>query len=64
MSKQFYLEQFCIVLIDNLVLLDTQIRPIQDIQLRVRVELGEMAMKGYGSLFKAPALLEPHHQII
>ena len=29
-----------------------------------RVDLGAMAMKGYSTFPKAPALLEPHHQIV
>ena len=32
--------------------------------LRTRVDLGAMAMKGYSVFPKAPALLEPHHQIV
>ena len=32
--------------------------------LRARVDLGAMAIKGYSALPKAPALLEPHHQIV
>ena len=32
--------------------------------LHARVELGAMAMKGYSAFPKAPALLEPHHQIV
>ena len=31
--------------------------------LRVRVDMGAMAMKGYYAFPKAHALLEPHHQI-
>ena len=31
---------------------------------RVRVDLGAMAMKGYSAFLKAPALLEPHHQVV
>ena len=31
--------------------------------IRSRVDLGPMAMKGYSALPKAPALLEPFHQI-
>ena len=31
--------------------------------LRVRVDLGAMAMKGCAAFPKAPALLEPYHQI-
>ena len=29
-----------------------------------RVDLTVMAMKGYSAFPKAPALLEPHHQIV
>ena len=32
--------------------------------LRARVDLGAMATKGYSAFPKAPALLEPHHQIV
>ena len=32
--------------------------------LRARVNLGAMAIKGYSTFSKAPALLEPHHQIV
>ena len=32
--------------------------------LHARVDLGAMAMKGYSAFPKAPALLEPHHQIV
>ena len=32
--------------------------------LRARVDQGAMAMKGYSAFPKAPALLEPHHQIV
>ena len=31
---------------------------------RARVDLGIMAMKGCSAFFKAPASLEPHHQIV
>ena len=31
--------------------------------LRVRVDLGAMAMKRYSAFPKAPALLKPHHQL-
>ena len=31
---------------------------------RARVDLGEMAMKGCSAFPKAPASLEPHHQIV
>ena len=29
-----------------------------------RVDLGDMVIKGYTAFLKAPALLEPHHQIV
>ena len=29
-----------------------------------RVNLGAMAMKGYTAFPKAPAILEPHHEIV
>ena len=32
--------------------------------LQVRVDLGAMVMRGYSIFPKAPALLEPHHQIV
>ena len=32
--------------------------------LQASVDLGAMAMKGYSAFPKAPALLEPHHQIV
>ena len=32
--------------------------------LLARLDLGAMAMKGYSAFPKAPALLEPHHQIV
>ena len=38
--------------------------PYQVLPLRARVDLGAMAMKGYSAFPKAPALLEPHHQIV
>ena len=46
------------------VLFDPWIGPYQVLQLRASVDLGAMAMKGYSAFHKAPALLEPHHQII
>ena len=32
--------------------------------LRVRVDLGAIVVKEYSAFLKAPALLEPHHQIV
>ena len=40
------------------------IEPYQVLPLRARVDLGAMAMKGYSAFPKAPASLEPHHQIV
>ena len=39
-------------------------RPYQVLPLRARVYLGTMTMKGYSAFPKAPALMEPHHQIV
>ena len=36
----------------------------QVLPVRAREDLGEMAMKEYSTFSKAPALLEPHHQIV
>ena len=36
----------------------------QVLRLRARVNLGAMAMKGYSAFPKAPALMEPHLQIV
>ena len=38
--------------------------PYQLLPLQVRLDLKVMAMKGYSAFPKAPALLEPHHQIV
>ena len=40
------------------------IGPSQVLTLRVRVNLGVMAMKGYSAFPKATTLLEPHQQIV
>ena len=34
------------------------------LQFQARVDQGAMAMKGFSAFPKAPALLEPHHQIV
>ena len=47
-----------------LVLFNPYIGPYQVLPLQARVDLGAMAMKGYSAFPKAPALLEPHHQIV
>ena len=47
-----------------LVLFNPYIGPYQVLPLWARVDLGVMAMKGYPVSPKAPALLEPHHQIV
>ena len=44
----------------GLVLLD----PYQVLPLRARLDLGAMAIKGYSTFPNAPALLEPHYQIV
>ena len=38
--------------------------PYQALPVRARLDLEAMAMKVYFAFPKAPALLEPHHQII
>ena len=47
-----------------LVLFNPQIGPYQVLPRRARVDLAAMAMKGCSIFPKAPALLEPHHQIV
>ena len=47
-----------------LVLFNPSIGPYQVLPCRARVDLGAKAMKGYSAFPKAPALLEPHHQIV
>ena len=48
----------------SMLLVPFIIGPYQVLPLRARVNLGTMAMKGYSAFPKAPALLEPHHQIV
>ena len=55
MSKQLYFKQFSLA---YSVLFDTYL------PLRARVDLGAIATKGYSTFLKAPALLEPYHQIV
>ena len=40
------------------------IEPYQVLPLQARVDLGVIAMKEYSAFPKAPALLEPRHQIV
>ena len=47
-----------------LVLFNPLIGPYQVLSHQARVDLGAMAMNGYSAFSKAPALLEPHHQIV
>ena len=55
----------CIVLRNySLVLYELKIGPHQVLQIRARVDLEAIAMKEYSAIPKAPALLEPHHQIV
>ena len=67
MFKQFYFKQFnlaCHLLArSQTVLFDPQIRPYQMLPLRVKMDLGAMAMKGYSIFPKCPRLL-PHYQIV
>ena len=62
LSYSVYSIQFSISML--LVLFNPLIGPYQVLPLRARVDLGAMAMKGYSKFPKAPALLEPHHQIV
>ena len=48
----------------NAVLFDTYIEPYQVLPRRARVDLGAIAIKRYSEFPKAPALLEPRHQIV
>ena len=65
MTKQFYFKSFSLAQVHSLVIFDPLIEPYQVLPLRTKVDLGVMAMKGYSSTFsKAPALLEPHYQIV
>ena len=73
MSKQLYFEQFNLGLVRSL---NVKIVLFQVIQfsisrqfsfiwsIQARVDLEAMALKGYSSFPKAPALLEPHHLIV
>ena len=47
-----------------LVLFNPYIGPYQVLPRRAKVDLGAMVMKGYSAFLKAPALLEPHDQIV
>ena len=64
MPKQFYFKQLSLALVHSLVLFDPWIGPYLVLSLRARVNLRAMAMKEYSTFPKAPALLEPHHQIV
>ena len=46
------------------ILFDLLIKPYQELPLRSRLDLGAMTMKEYTPFPKAPALLEPLHQIV
>ena len=48
----------------QLVLFNPYIGPYQVLPGRARVDLVAIAMKGYSTFPKAPASLEPHHQIV
>ena len=65
LTIQFSLRHlFALSLNVKTVLLDPQIGPYLVLPLRARMDLGEMAVKGYSAFLKAPALLEPHHQTV
>ncbi len=53
-----------IIQTSQLVLFNPWIGPDQVLPFRARVNLGVMAMKGCSAFSKAPASLEPHHQIV
>ena len=61
-QKQFYFKKFSLEKERSLVLFESEIEPYQVLLGQARVNLGAMAMKGYFAFYKAPALLEPHHQ--
>ena len=70
MIKQFYYKQFilhesfvCTQCINRTVEFDLFIGPYQGVPIRVREELGAMAIKRYTTFPKALALLEPQHHI-
>ena len=46
------------------ILFDPLIDPYQELPLWDKVDLGVIAMKVYSAFTKAPALLEPLHQIV
>ena len=48
----------------QLVLFNPYMAPNQVLPFRARMDLGAMAMKRCSVFPKAPALLEPHHQIV
>ncbi len=48
----------------QLVNFNPYIGPYQVLSFLAIVELGVIAMKGYFTFPKAPALMEPHHQIV
>ena len=62
-QRQFYFKQFSLAYVHCLVLFNPQIGPYQVLPLRARVDRGAMAIKGYSAFPKAPALLEPPHEI-
>ena len=64
MSKQYNLKQFSLAQVHSLILFDPWIELYQGLPLRARLDLAAMAMKGYSTFPIAPALIEPHNQII
>ena len=64
MSKQFYFKECIWASVDSLVQFQPRIRPNPMLPQRAIVDLGARSMKGYSAFPKAPALLEPQHQIV
>ena len=64
MSNQFYFKQFSLAQEHNLFQFDTEIGPYQLLPLQTREDLVAVVIKGPFAFSKAPALLEPHHQIV
>ena len=64
MLKQFYFKQFSIAQVSRVLSMSQTELNYQVLPLRARVDQGAMAMKGYSAFPNAPALLEPHHEIV
>ena len=62
--KQLYFKQLSLEQVHCLVPFNPLIGLYQVLILRARMDLEEMAKKGYSAFTKALALLEPHYQIV